>query len=35
MHTRIRATRNVGSGSGAELATYVVEMGKPLTTLAK
>ena len=27
--------KNVGSGNGAELATYVVEKGKPLITLAK
>ena len=27
--------RNVGTGRGAELATYVVEKGKPLVTLAK
>jgi quercetin dioxygenase-like cupin family protein len=26
---------NVGSGNGAELATYVVEKGKPLIVLAK
>jgi quercetin dioxygenase-like cupin family protein len=26
---------NVGAGNGAELATYVVEKGKPLLTLAK
>ena len=26
---------NVGSGNGAELATYVVEKGKPLITLVK
>ncbi len=25
----------VGSGNGAELATYVVEKGKPLITLVK
>jgi len=27
--------RNVGSSNGAELATYVVEKGKPLVTLVK
>jgi quercetin dioxygenase-like cupin family protein len=27
--------KNVGSGTGAELATYVVEKGKPLITLVK
>jgi quercetin dioxygenase-like cupin family protein len=26
---------NVGSGNGAELATYIVEKGKPLLTLVK
>ena len=31
----IHAAKNVGSGNGAELATYVVEKGKPLVTLAK
>lgn len=29
----IHAAKNVGSGNGAELATYVVEKGKPLITL--
>jgi quercetin dioxygenase-like cupin family protein len=29
------AAKNVGSGNGAELATYVVEKGKPLITLVK
>src|SRR5215213_7199352 len=29
----IHAARNVGSVNGAELATYVVEKGKPLITL--
>jgi quercetin dioxygenase-like cupin family protein len=27
--------KNVGNGNGAELATYVVEKGKPLITLVK
>jgi quercetin dioxygenase-like cupin family protein len=27
--------RNVGSGNAAELATYIVEKGKPLLVLAK
>jgi len=27
--------KNVGSGNGAELATYVVEKGKPLLTLVQ
>ena len=31
----IHAVRNVGSDNAAELATYVVEKGKPLLTLAE
>jgi quercetin dioxygenase-like cupin family protein len=31
----IHAAKNIGSGNGAELATYVVEKGKPLITLVK
>jgi quercetin dioxygenase-like cupin family protein len=31
----IHAARNVGSGNGAELATYVVEKGKPLVVPVK
>ena len=31
----IHAARNVGSGNGAELATYVVEKGKPLVVMVK
>ena len=31
----IHAVRNVGSGKAAELATYVVEKGKPLLTLVE
>jgi len=31
----IHSAKNVGSGNGAELATYVVEKGKPLVVLAK
>ena len=31
----IHAVRNVGSGNAAELATYVVEKGKPLVVLVK
>lgn len=31
----IHAAKNVGAGNGAELATYVVEKGKPLVTLVK
>jgi quercetin dioxygenase-like cupin family protein len=30
----VHAVRNVGDGVGTELATYVVEKGKPLITLA-
>jgi quercetin dioxygenase-like cupin family protein len=30
----VHAVRNVGRGNAAELATYVVEKGKPLLTLA-
>jgi quercetin dioxygenase-like cupin family protein len=31
----VHAAKNVGNGNGAELATYVVEKGKPLITLVK
>jgi quercetin dioxygenase-like cupin family protein len=31
----VHAVRNVGSGNAAELATYVVDKGKPLLTLAE
>jgi quercetin dioxygenase-like cupin family protein len=31
----IHAAKNVGSGHGAELATYVVEKGKPLVVMVK
>jgi quercetin dioxygenase-like cupin family protein len=31
----IHSAKNVGSGNGAELATYVVEKGKPLITVVK
>jgi quercetin dioxygenase-like cupin family protein len=31
----VHSARNVGRGDGAELATYVVEKGKPLLTLVK
>jgi quercetin dioxygenase-like cupin family protein len=31
----IHAAKNVGSGNGAELATYVVEKGKPLLVVVK
>jgi len=31
----IHSARNLGSGNGAELATYIVEKGKPLITLPK
>jgi len=31
----IHSARNVGSGDGTELATYIVEKGKPLVALAE
>ena len=31
----IHRAKNVGSGTGSELATYIVEKGKPLVVLAK
>jgi hypothetical protein len=31
----IHAVRNVGTGNAAELATYIVEEGKPLLTVAQ
>jgi len=31
----IHSVKNVGTSNGAELATYVVEKGKPLFTLVK
>jgi quercetin dioxygenase-like cupin family protein len=31
----IHAAKNVGRGNGAELATYVVEKGKPLVVMAE
>jgi len=31
----VHSAKNVGSTNGAELATYIVEKGKPLLTLAK
>jgi quercetin dioxygenase-like cupin family protein len=31
---KIHAAKNVGSGNAAELATYIVEKGKPLVALA-
>jgi quercetin dioxygenase-like cupin family protein len=31
----IHTAKNVGSGNGAELSTYVVEKGKPLVMVAK
>jgi len=31
----IHAVKNVGSGNAAELATYIVEKGKPLVVLAE
>jgi quercetin dioxygenase-like cupin family protein len=32
---KIHSVKNVGSGNGAELATYIVEKGKPLVVLAE
>jgi quercetin dioxygenase-like cupin family protein len=31
----IHTAKNLGSGNGAELATYIVEKGKPLLTIVK
>lgn len=31
----VHAARNVGRGNGAELATYIVEKGKPLVVMAR
>ena len=31
----VHAARNVGAGNAAELATYVVEKGRPLLNLAE
>jgi quercetin dioxygenase-like cupin family protein len=31
----VHSAKNVGSGNGAELATYIVEIGKPLVVLAE
>ena len=31
----IHSAKNVGSGNGAELATYIVEKGKPLVQMVK
>jgi quercetin dioxygenase-like cupin family protein len=31
----IHSAKNIGRGNGAELATYIVEKGKPLITLVK
>ena len=31
----VHSAKNVGSGNGAELATYIVEKGKPLVVRAK
>ena len=32
---RVHSVRNVGEGNAAELATYIVEKGKPLFNLAR
>jgi len=31
----VHAARNIGTGNAAELATYVLEKGKPLTTIVE
>jgi quercetin dioxygenase-like cupin family protein len=31
----IHAAKNVGTGNGAELATYIVDQGKPLVVMAR
>ena len=31
----IHSAKNAGTGNGAELATYVVEKGKPLVVMVK
>ena len=31
----VHSVKNIGSGNGAELATYIVEKGKPLITLVR
>ena len=31
----VHAVRNIGGGAGAELATFIVEKGKPLITLVE
>jgi len=31
----VHSVKNIGSGNGAELATYIVETGKPLVSLVK
>ena len=31
----VHSVRNVGRGNGAELATYLVEKGKPLLVLSE
>ena len=31
----IHAAKNIGSGNAAELATYIVEKGKPLVVLGQ
>jgi quercetin dioxygenase-like cupin family protein len=33
--TTIHSAKNVGKGNGAELATYIVEKGKPLVVMVK
>jgi quercetin dioxygenase-like cupin family protein len=31
----VHSARNVGTGNGAELATYIVEIGKPLVVMVE
>ena len=31
----IHSTKNIGNGTAAELATYIVEKGRPLLTLVE
>ena len=31
----VHSAKNIGTGNGAELATYVIEKGKPLVTVVK
>ena len=31
----VHSAKNIGSGNGAELGTYIVEKGKPLVVIVK